>query len=178
MRRSVLRCSSRSASFVPTFPRSTAPSQSGETRCVLERSCSLSRLVWLTLDPEQVDRLRFRPDESPQARRQAKRRWTQATEGNNHPQTSHLHLSRNVSNPSVRSSCDATQQAEKECEDAKEVFEAINGQIVNELPQLLDLRIPYLDPSFEAMVRLQAQFAEQSYQKLSGVQRCVPLFSC
>lgn len=29
----------------------------------------------------------------------------------------------------------------------------MNGQLMNDLPQLLDLRIPYLDPSFECMVR-------------------------
>jgi hypothetical protein len=64
-------------------------------------------------------------------------------------------------------------QAEKECDDAKEVFEAINTQLVTELPQLLDLRIPYLDPSFEAMVRLQCRFSQEGYEKLSGVQRFV-----
>jgi hypothetical protein len=49
----------------------------------------------------------------------------------------------------------------------------MNTSLMNELPQLLDLRIPYLDPSFEAMVRMQVSFAEAAYEKLGGVQRCV-----
>lgn len=68
---------------------------------------------------------------------------------------------------------DATKlpRAEKEYEDAKLIFETLNNQLLEELPQLLDLRIPYLDPSFEAMVRMQARFAEEGYEKMGGVQR-------
>jgi hypothetical protein len=47
----------------------------------------------------------------------------------------------------------------------------LNQQLIGELPQLLDLRIPYFDPSFEAMIRMQCKFAEEGYEKLSGVQR-------
>ena len=47
----------------------------------------------------------------------------------------------------------------------------MNNQLVTELPQFLDLRIPYLDPSFEAMVRMQCKFNEEGYEKLGGVQR-------
>lgn len=68
---------------------------------------------------------------------------------------------------------DATKlpRAEKEAEDARNVFEAFNEALSAELPQLVDLRIPYLDPSFESMVRLQLQFAETGYEKLGAVQR-------
>ena len=52
----------------------------------------------------------------------------------------------------------------------------LNDQLIAELPQLLDLRVPYFDPSFEAMIRMQAKFAEEGYEKLSGVQRCEILF--
>lgn len=62
-------------------------------------------------------------------------------------------------------------RAEKELEDAKVIYEAMNTQLMEELPQLLDLRIPYLNPSFESMVRMQARFAEEGYEKLGGVQR-------
>ncbi|KAN0063786.1 BAR adaptor protein Hob3 [Thecaphora frezii] len=62
-------------------------------------------------------------------------------------------------------------KAERELEEARITFEAYNEQLTEELPQLLDLRIPYLDPSFEAMVRMQAKFAEEGYEKLGGVQR-------
>ena len=47
----------------------------------------------------------------------------------------------------------------------------LNEQLITELPQLLDLRIPYFDPSFEAMIRMQCKFAEEGYEKLGGVQR-------
>ena len=47
----------------------------------------------------------------------------------------------------------------------------MNDQLILELPQLLDLRVPYFDPSFEAMIRMQCKFAEEGYDKLSGVQR-------
>ena len=51
------------------------------------------------------------------------------------------------------------------------MFELLNDSLIAELPQLLDLRVPYFDPSFEAMIRMQAKFAEEGYEKLSGVQR-------
>jgi bridging integrator 3 len=38
---------------------------------------------------------------------------------------------------------------------AKEVYEALNDQLTTEMPQLIDLRVPYLDPSFEALVKIQ-----------------------
>lgn len=51
------------------------------------------------------------------------------------------------------------------------MFDLLNEQLIAELPQLLDLRIPYFDPSFEAMIRMQCKFAEEGYEKLGGVQR-------
>lgn len=38
---------------------------------------------------------------------------------------------------------------------AKDIYEALNEQLTTELPQLIDLRVPYLDPSFEALVKIQ-----------------------
>ena len=66
-------------------------------------------------------------------------------------------------------------QAQQEHDECKEMFDMLNDQLIGELPQLLDLRVPYFDPSFEAMIRMQAKFAEEGYEKLSGVQRCVYL---
>ncbi|KAH7927540.1 BAR-domain-containing protein [Leucogyrophana mollusca] len=62
-------------------------------------------------------------------------------------------------------------KAQQEHDDAKEVFELLNEQLITELPQLLDLRVPYFDPSFEAMIRMQCKFAEEGYEKMSAVQR-------
>ena len=49
----------------------------------------------------------------------------------------------------------------------------MNNQLISEIPQLLELRVPYFDPSFEAMIRMQCKFAEEGYEKLGGVQRFV-----
>ncbi|GJJ06365.1 hypothetical protein Clacol_000556 [Clathrus columnatus] len=65
-------------------------------------------------------------------------------------------------------------KAQQEHDEAKEIFEALNEQVLNDLPQLLDLRIPYFDPSFEAMIRMQIKFAEEGYEKLGAVQRYFP----
>ncbi|KAF7427989.1 hypothetical protein PC9H_007207 [Pleurotus ostreatus] len=62
-------------------------------------------------------------------------------------------------------------RAQQEHDETKEMFETLNVQLIEELPQLMDLRVPYFDPSFEAMIRMQAKFAEEGYEKLSGVQR-------
>lgn len=62
-------------------------------------------------------------------------------------------------------------KAQQENDDAREVFELLNDQLIAELPQLLDLRVPYFDPSFEAMIRIQCKFAEDGYEKMSTVQR-------
>ncbi|KAF5361656.1 hypothetical protein D9758_007320 [Tetrapyrgos nigripes] len=61
--------------------------------------------------------------------------------------------------------------AQQENDEAKEVFDMLNEQLIAELPQLLDLRVPFFDPSFEAMIRMQSKFAEEGYEKMSGVQR-------
>lgn len=65
-------------------------------------------------------------------------------------------------------------KAQQEHDDTKEVFELLNDQLITELPQLLDLRVPYFDPSFEAMIRMQCKFAEEGYEKLGAVQRHFP----
>jgi len=62
-------------------------------------------------------------------------------------------------------------RAQQEHDDAKEVFDMLNDQLIAELPQLLDLRVPFFDPSFEAMIRMQCKFAEEGYEKMGGVQR-------
>ncbi|EIM81308.1 BAR-domain-containing protein [Stereum hirsutum FP-91666 SS1] len=62
-------------------------------------------------------------------------------------------------------------RAQQEHDEAKDVYDMMNNQLVTELPQLLDQRVPYFDPSFEAMIRMQCKFAEEGYEKLSGVQR-------
>lgn len=43
-------------------------------------------------------------------------------------------------------------RAEKEEEEAREIFEVLDAQLRNDLPLILELRVPFLDPSFECMV--------------------------
>ena len=69
------------------------------------------------------------------------------------------------------------QKAQQEHDETKEAFDLLNDQLIGELPQLLDLRVPYFDPSFEAMIRMQCKFAEEGYEKMSGVQRYVNLLT-
>ncbi|WVO20947.1 uncharacterized protein IAS62_002248 [Cryptococcus decagattii] len=62
-------------------------------------------------------------------------------------------------------------RAQSEHDEARDIFNILNDQLIAELPVLVDLRIPYLDPSFEAMIRCQLNFAQEGYERLSGVQR-------
>jgi len=54
------------------------------------------------------------------------------------------------------------------------VFELLNDQLVRELPVLLEQRVPYFDPSFEAMIRMQCKVRRGGYEKLSGVRGASP----
>lgn len=61
-------------------------------------------------------------------------------------------------------------RAEKETEMAKAAYEQLNEQLYNELPQLINLRVPYLDPSFEALVKIQLRFCAEAYTRMAQVQ--------
>merc|ERR1712000_157849 len=62
-------------------------------------------------------------------------------------------------------------RAEKEAEMAKQAYEQLNEQLFTELPQLIDLRVPYLDPSFEALVKIQLRFCAEAYSRMAQVQQ-------
>ena len=62
-------------------------------------------------------------------------------------------------------------RVEKEANMAEDVYQRINQQLTNELPQLLDLRVPYLDPSFEALVKIQLRFCKEGYERIAQVQQ-------
>ena len=61
--------------------------------------------------------------------------------------------------------------AEKEMEMAKAQYEQINQQLFNEIPQLIELRVPYLDPTFEALVKIQLRFCAEAYSRMAQVQQ-------
>ncbi|KAI6822520.1 BAR-domain-containing protein [Hortaea werneckii] len=54
---------------------------------------------------------------------------------------------------------------------AKHAYEQLNDQLTAELPQLIDLRVPYLDPSFEALVKIQLRFCAEAYSRMAQVQQ-------
>ncbi|MCJ1476830.1 BAR adaptor protein Hob3 [Lambiella insularis] len=62
-------------------------------------------------------------------------------------------------------------RAEKEAETAKYAYEQLNDQLHSEIPQLIDLRVPYLDPSFEALVKIQLRFCSEAYSRMAQVQQ-------
>jgi amphiphysin len=62
-------------------------------------------------------------------------------------------------------------RVETEVEMAKASYEQLNEQLSTELPQLIDLRVPYLDPSFEALVKIQLRFCAEAYSRMAQVQQ-------
>jgi len=62
-------------------------------------------------------------------------------------------------------------RTEKEAQMARDVYEALNEQLTTEIPQLIDLRVPYLDPSFEALVKIQLRFCAEAYSRMAQVQQ-------
>ncbi|KAM0721060.1 hypothetical protein Q7P37_003346 [Cladosporium fusiforme] len=69
---------------------------------------------------------------------------------------------------------------------AKEGYNQLNEQLMSELPQLIDLRfvktnkkkknellpkVPYLDPTFEALVKIQLRFCAEAYSRMAQVQQ-------
>ncbi|GME87011.1 hypothetical protein B5S28_g2840 [[Candida] boidinii] len=62
-------------------------------------------------------------------------------------------------------------RAERELQLAKEIYDDLNNQLKTELPQLVDLRVPYFDPSFEALVKIQLRFCTEGYARLAQIQQ-------
>lgn len=62
-------------------------------------------------------------------------------------------------------------RAEKELALAKDIFESLNAQLKSELPQLIALRVPFYDPSFESLVKIQLRFCTEGYSRLAQIQQ-------
>ncbi|KAF5209200.1 putative regulator of cytoskeleton and endocytosis protein [Clavispora lusitaniae] len=62
-------------------------------------------------------------------------------------------------------------RAEKELAISKEIFEELNQQLKTELPQLISLRVPFYDPSFESLVKIQLKFCTEGYSRLAQLQQ-------
>ncbi|KAK6867081.1 Regulator of cytoskeleton and endocytosis [Candida tropicalis] len=61
-------------------------------------------------------------------------------------------------------------RSEKELALAKEIYDELNEQLKTELPQLIALRVPFYDPSFEALVKIQLRFCTEGYSRLAQIQ--------
>lgn len=68
---------------------------------------------------------------------------------------------------------DATKlpRAERELQVAKDIYDSLNDELKTELPELIDLRVPWFDPSFEALVKIQMRFCTEGYARLAQVQQ-------
>lgn len=62
-------------------------------------------------------------------------------------------------------------RAERELTMAKDIFDDLNNQLKTELPMLIDIRVPYFDASFEALVKIQLRFCTEGYARLAQVQQ-------
>lgn len=62
-------------------------------------------------------------------------------------------------------------RAEKELAMAKDIFDELNEQMKAEMPQLISLRVPFYDPSFESLVKIQLKFCTEGYSRLAQVQQ-------
>jgi hypothetical protein len=62
-------------------------------------------------------------------------------------------------------------RAEKDEQLARAAYDQLNETLTTELPQLIDLRVPYLDPSFEALVKIQLRFCAEAYSRMAQVQQ-------
>ncbi|KAJ3114794.1 hypothetical protein HDU96_001683 [Phlyctochytrium bullatum] len=62
-------------------------------------------------------------------------------------------------------------RAEAELNQAKAAYDELNDALISEIPKLIDLRVPYLDPTFEALVKIQLQFNERAYDKLDDIRK-------
>ncbi|QRG37452.1 hypothetical protein FDK38_001827 [Candidozyma auris] len=54
---------------------------------------------------------------------------------------------------------------------AEEVYNRLNAQLKGDLPRLMDLRISYLNPSFEAFVKLQLRYFSENHRHLNEAKK-------
>ncbi|KAJ1975469.1 BAR adaptor protein Hob3 [Dimargaris xerosporica] len=66
-------------------------------------------------------------------------------------------------------------QAEQAANNAREMYTVLNQQLLDEIPRFINIRVPYLEPSFEAMLKTQLKFFEDSYTLLQEVGTKLPV---
>ncbi|KAJ1882924.1 BAR adaptor protein Hob3 [Kickxella alabastrina] len=66
------------------------------------------------------------------------------------------------------------ERAEMDVQYAEEAFAVMNRTLVGEIPKLINARVYVVDPSFEAFVKAQLQFFNDSLRQMDGVTRYLP----
>ncbi|KAJ3149358.1 hypothetical protein HDU89_003720 [Geranomyces variabilis] len=65
-------------------------------------------------------------------------------------------------------------RAEQEANAAREVYSHYNDLLTTEIPKLVAMRVPYLDPCFTALVKSQVKFNDSAYQHLDTIRAAFP----
>ncbi|ODQ78328.1 hypothetical protein BABINDRAFT_162967 [Babjeviella inositovora NRRL Y-12698] len=89
-----------------------------------------------------------------------------------HKKLDYDHLRAKVKKLAEKPLEDATKlpMLERDLAALRQIYENLNSQLKTELPQLVSLRIPYLDPSFESFVKIQLRFFNECYESLNKLQ--------
>ncbi|KAI7877362.1 BAR adaptor protein Hob3 [Lichtheimia hyalospora FSU 10163] len=59
---------------------------------------------------------------------------------------------------------------EEQAHHAREMYEELNLILVQDLARLIELRVPYLDPSFDALVKSESNYAQAGYDALQTLE--------
>ncbi|CDS10169.1 hypothetical protein LRAMOSA02846 [Lichtheimia ramosa] len=59
---------------------------------------------------------------------------------------------------------------EEQAHHAREMYEELNLILVQDLARLVELRVPYLDPSFDALVKSESNYAQAGYDALQTLE--------
>ncbi|KAJ3190668.1 hypothetical protein HK101_008492 [Irineochytrium annulatum] len=62
-------------------------------------------------------------------------------------------------------------RAEDDLAEARTLYDQLNTSLIAEIPKLIDLRVPYLDPSFDALVKTQLHFNEVAFDRLDEIRK-------
>ncbi|KAI8592999.1 hypothetical protein BDZ88DRAFT_405151 [Geranomyces variabilis] len=65
-------------------------------------------------------------------------------------------------------------RAEQELAGSKEIYMHYNTLLTTEIPKLVAMRVPYLDPCFQALVKTQLKFNESAHTKLDAIRTAFP----
>ncbi|KAF9081492.1 hypothetical protein BGX27_004880, partial [Mortierella sp. AM989] len=65
-------------------------------------------------------------------------------------------------------------RAEHDANICRDMYENMNAQLATELPKIIEARVSYLDPSFEAIVKSQLSYAQDALNTFEGLRQHFP----